>query len=267
MNEPSKGRLVELPKATVDQRKAIGRVVSAIMAARDCSYEKIYKEASGERGGLDDKKNLDKGSISQKKAAKLFRWIVETHLPIGCDVAPEVFDPSLLTRWRDFVQAQGVYGKLTHRVLSSLGLTERSSQQPIAETPIRLGQEFVFDLDCGIEGKLLALESTGGHTYPLSLHANHVSLLIDVKAGSQSLPIKPDGSLDPLMEKDDPGLRSYIFLIGQAELMEHSIDGLLAAHPVGLDQLDKLALAFTKTEKHDPGPFELHCLNVIFTQS
>jgi len=267
MNEPSNGRLVELPNPTQEQRQAIGRVVSAIMAARDCSYEKIYKEASGERAGLDDKKNLDKGALSQKKAAKLFRWIVETHLPMGCKIAPEVFDPSLLTRWRDFVQVLGVYGKLTHRIVGGMGLTERSFRQPIAERPIRFGQEFVFDLACGVEGKLLALESAGGHTYPLSLHPDHISILIDVKAGSQTLPLKPDGAPDPLMEKDDPGLRSYLFLIGQPDLLENCIKGLLAAHPIGLDKLDQIALAFTKTESHDPGPFELHCLNVIFTQS
>lgn len=269
MTKPSKGRLVELPNATPEQRKAIGRVVNAIKAARVTSFREIYVEALGslEGYGLEDEKNLGKGSIAQWKAAKLFRWIVETHLPIGCQVAPEVFDPSLLTRWRDFVQTHGVYGKLTHRLLGGMGLTERSSRQPIARPTIAMDQEFVFDLECGVEGKLLALEGAGGHTYPLSLYPDHVSLLIDVRAGSHSLPTTADGELDPLREKDDPGLRSYLFLIGQPQLIESCIKGLLVAHPIGLDKLDQIALAFTETDDHDPGPFELHRLNVIFTRS
>lgn len=269
MTKPSEGRLIELPNATPEQRQAIARVVSAIKAARVKSFREIYVEAVGslEGYGLEDEKNLGKGSIAQWKAAKLFRWIVETHLPMGCDVAPEVFDPSLLTRWRDFVQTNGMYGKLTHRLLGGMGLTERSSRQPIARPSIAMDQEFVFDLQCGVEGQLLALEGTGGHTYPLSLHPDHVSLVIDMQAGSHSLPTTADGELDPLMETDDPGLRSYLFLIGQPKLIESCIKGLHVAHPIGLDTLDQIALTFTETKDRDPGPFELHRLNVIFTQS
>lgn len=266
MTEISEGRVVELPKATEEQRKAISRVVSTIKAARGMTYESIFAAANGSLQGyaLEDEKNLGKGSIAQWKAAKLFCWIVENHLPLGCDIAPEVFDPSLLTRWRDFIRTHGTYDRLTFRFADSLGLTQRSSNQPIADTPIPMGRGFLFELDCKITGQLLALEVTGGKTYPFSLHPNETSLLLDVEADRQVMPLNADGKPDPLAETEDKGLHCYLFLIAAPDIMEDIAEGLHEAHPIKSDKLDQVACHFVDKEGNPTKEFELHRLNVVF---
>ena len=267
MTEISEGRVVELPKATEEQRKAIGRVVSTIRVARVMTYESIFAAANGSLQGyaLEDEKNLGKGSIAQWKAAKLFRWIVENHLPLGCEIAPEVFDPSLLTRWRDFIRAHGIYDRLSFCFADGLGLTQRSSKQPMADTPIPMGCQFLFELDCGIGGQLLALEATGGNTYPFSLHPNETSLFLDVEAATQVLPLKANGMPDPLSETEHKGLRCYLFLIAAPDVMEDIAKGLHEAHPIKADKLDQIAAHFVDKEGNPTKEFELHRLNVVFS--
>jgi hypothetical protein len=262
--KPSSGRAVELIKATTNERKAIGRVVSAIMAARVMTFEKIYHAAHGSMQGyaINDKDNLGKGIISQSKAATLFQWIVENHLPLATEIAPEVFDPSLLTRWRDFLREHSKYGNLTFSFPDQLELTERSKDHLIAETPITLGQRFIFELNNKISGRLLALESAAGKTYPFSLHPNQQSLSVDVKAGMKYLPLDADGKISPLIEKNDTGLRSYCFLIAEPDLIDQFLTGMREAHPIKLDKLDQIALAF---QNIDSSLFEVHSLNIIFS--
>ncbi len=263
MENITQGRVAELPNATNQERKAISRVVSAVMAARGLNFEKIYGQAVGSMQGysLEDRKNLQKGLIAQWKAAKLYRWIVEHHLPLGCRIAPEVFDPSLLTDWRDFIREHGIYDRLTFSFADQLGLTQRSRKMPVADIPIPMGKPYLFDLDCGVSGLLLALEANGDNTYPFSLHPDETSILLDIEAGQQTLPVKTDGTPDPLSETEDKGLRCYAFVIAAPEIMVKVAEGLHEAHPIGLDKLDQIALAFKDV---DPATFEVHRLNVVF---
>lgn len=259
--------MLELTSSTKEQRQAISRVASAVYAATGLDFDALYLAAHGSMAGRADEdfRNFQKGTLAHRKVAPIYRWICEHYLPLATSLEPEVFDPSLLTRWDDFVLDHGVYGRLTHRLIGGMGLTERSNRQPIADTPIRLGQEFVFDVECGLGGKMLALERANGHTYPFSLHTDQETLLIDVQLGMQSAPVTADGAPDPLREDKHPGFRGYLFLIGQPDTMESCVAGLRQAQPIGLDTLDRMALAFAKPERKEPEPFELHRLNVIFT--
>lgn len=264
MSEISEGRVVELINPTKDQRKAVGKAVSAIKTARGLSFEKIYARSHGTMADFknEDEKNLNKGIIAQKKATAIFRWIVENQLPLACEVAPEVFDPSLLTRWWDFVYKHNVYEKLRFEFPDEFGLTARSSKQPIADTPIPLGQDFLLLLDCNISGALLTLEVHNGKTYPMALHHDESSVVLNIEAGKHMLPQLIYGSPEPLSETHHEGLRSYIFILAHQDIVNECAKGLAAAHPVGLDKLDQIAFAF---EGIDPYLFEVHRLNVIFT--
>lgn len=263
--EPSNGRVIELPRATKNERKAIGRVVSAIMVARVMSFEKIYAAAVGSMAGygLEDKSNLGKGTIAQSKAAKLYRWIVDNHLALGCQIAPEVFDPSLLTRWTDFVRTNAIYGHFVHRIVGPLGLTQRSSKQPIAEIPIRATDSFYFELESKLDGMALTLEQVDGTVYPFSLHADEVSVTLAVNVGSQILPRQPDtNEPDLLSDTENQGLRCYYILIATPEIIANLEKGLSQGHPISAEKLDRVALA-AEEAKHDS--IELHRLNVVFT--
>lgn len=266
MEQWSAGRAVELPKATEEERKAMSRVVSAIMAARVMSFEKAYAEAIGsmEGFGLEDRKNFGKGSIAQWKAAKFFRWIVENHLALAADIASEVFDPSLLTRWRDFVRRHGTYDKLSFRFTDGMGLTQRSRNVPIADIAIPMGRPYAFDLNCGVSGQLLTLEMHEGKTYPFAMHHDEVSLLLNVAAGQQTLPRNADGSPGSFAETENSGLRCYMFLVTDTETMQSVIKGLGNGHPIKPEKLDQIAKEFVDSEGQPVRKFELHRLNVIF---
>lgn len=267
--KPSEGRVLELPNATREERKAISKVLSAVKAARGMSFEKIYAAAVGsmEGYGLEDWNNLQKGNLAQSKAAKLYRWIVENHLALGCEIAPEVFDPSLLTRWSDFVRANAIYDRLTHRIVGGLGLTQRSARQPIAETPIRATDSFYFDLESNLDGMALTLEQADGKLYPFSLHEDQVSVTVPVKAGQQVLPRQP-GTNEPdlLSDTDTTGLRCYHILIATPEIIADCANGLSHGHPISAEKLDRVALPFKPEDDGKPlVEFELHRLNVVFT--
>lgn len=263
--EPSKGRVLELPKATEEERKAISHVLSAIKASRGMTYEKIYAAAVGSMAGygLEDWKNLQKGSLAQSKAAKLYRWIVENHLALGCEIAPEVFDPSLLTRWTDFVRTHATYGRFRHCIVGTLGLTQRSSRLPIAELPIRATDSFFFELESNLNGMALTLEQADGVVYPFSLYEDEVSVTLPAKAGMQVLPRLPGTDApDPLSDTDNQGLRCYHILIAEPEIIAACAKGLSVGHPISAEKLDRIALPFKDAA---PGSFELHRLNVVFT--
>lgn len=174
MSKPTKGRVLELPNPTNEQPKAISRVFSSIKADTGWNFEKFYVAAIGSKHGYadEDKKNLQKGNIAQWKASNIYRWVVEHYLPVACYIAPKVFDPSLLTRWRDFVRKNGIYDRLSFHFPDELGLTGRSRRQPIADRPIPLVKSYLFDLDCGRAGKLLTLEAKGDNRSTLFLRAS-----------------------------------------------------------------------------------------------
>lgn len=263
--KPSEGRVLELPNATKEERKAISKVLSAVKASRGMSFEKIYAAAVGsmEGYGLEDWNNLQKGSLAQSKAAKLYRWVVENHLALGCEIAPEVFDPSLLTRWTDFVRTYAIYGQLQHSIVGGLGLTQRSAKQPIAETPIRATDSFYFELESNLDGMALTLEQADGKLYPFSLNEDQVSVTVPVKVGKQVLPRQPGTNApDLLSDTDTKGLRCYHILIAAPEVINTIAVGLIEGQAINAEKLDRIALAFKDAA---PDSFELHRLNVVFT--
>ena len=263
--KPSEGRVLELTKSTKEERQAISRVASAIRAATNMSFDDMYIAAHGSLAGRndEDERNFQKGTLARKKIAPIHRWIIEHYLPLACQIAPEVFDPSLLTRWSDFVRTNAIYGRLSHRVIGGLGLTQRSSRQPIAETPIRVTDSFYFELESNLDGIALTLEQADGRVYPFSLHDDQVTVTVPVKAGKQVLPRQP-GTNEPdlLSDPDTKGLRCYFVLVAAPEIITSFTKGLSMGRPISVEKLDKIALAFKGTT---PGSFELHRLNVVFT--
>lgn len=263
--KPSEGRVLELAKSSKEQRQAISRVASAIRAATNMSFDDVYIAAHGSREGRkdEDERNFQKGTLAHKKIAPIHRWIIEHYLPLACQIAPEVFDPSLLTRWTDFVRTNAIYGQLQHRIISGLGLTQRSSRQPIAETPIRPSDSFYFELESSLDGMALTLEQAGGTVYPFSLHEDEVSVTLPIKAGKQVLPRLPGTDTpDPLSDTDHKALRCYHVLIADPGIITTCAVGLHHGQKINAEKLDKIALAFKDAP---PSSFELHRLNVVFT--
>ena len=263
--KPCEGRVLELTKSSKEQRQAISRVASAIRTATGMSFDDIYIAAHGSLEGQkdEDERNFQKGTLAHKKIARIYRWIIDNYLPLGCQIAPEVFDPSLLTRWMDFVRTNAIYDQLQHRIVSGLGLTQRSSRQPIAETPIRATDSFYFELASRVDGLALTLEQADGVVYPFSLHEDEVSVTVFVNSGKQVLPRLP-GTNEPdlLSDQKNQGLRCYYVLIATPDVIANCTEELHHGQKINAEKLDKIALAFKDAA---PGSFELHRLNVVFT--
>ncbi|WP_155851962.1 hypothetical protein [Ahrensia sp. 13_GOM-1096m] len=265
MNDPfSTERSLELKSSTEAERKAINRVVTAIKAAERMKFDDIYLAAHGSLESItnEDEKNLAKGRLAHKKIAKIYKWIAINYLPLAIDLAPEVFDPSLLTKWDDFIIQHGLYGQLRPVIGKRRGLTQRSAQQPIDDTSIQLGDDFYFDLDTKLDGALLTLEGYKGRYYPMSLHHNQVTLVLPITNGQHNLPSLPHSNQQVMLsEHDDAGVHKYIMLISDADTINECASGLVQGHPINAAKLDQMALAF---KDHDPSAFEIHRLNVIF---
>lgn len=263
----AKTRVLEWVSSTTEERKAVSRVVSAIRAATNMSFDDIYRAAHGSLvgQGIEDERNLGKGTIGHKKLAPIHRWIVDNHLPLASTIAPEVFDPSLLTRWSDFLHRHAIYDRLRHHLVAERGLTERSRQIPISDISVPLGSGYYFTLDTQIGGTVLALENHEGDYYPVALHTDGQSLLTDVTAGSSILPHTGDSldTPDPLVETMHTGLRCYVLVVGAEDILRRCAKGMTAGHPVTPAQCDKIALAFADIAD---GQFEVHRLNIVFTQ-
>jgi hypothetical protein len=249
---------------------AISHVASAIRKATNMSFDDIYIAAHGSLAGQkdEDERNFQKGTLAHKKIAPIHRWIVDNYLPLACKLEPEVFDPSLLTRWSDFVRTHAIYGRFTHRIVGALGLTQRSSKQPIAELPIRATDSFYFELENNLDGMALTLEQADCKIYPFSLHEDQVSVTLPVKTGKQVLPrLAGTDTPDPLSDTDNQGLRCYYVLIATPEIIADCAKGLSNAHPISPEKLDKIALPFKPDDEGKPSvDFELHRLNVVFTK-
>lgn len=135
-----KNRVIEWTSSTKTDRQTLYHLVLAIRIAHGLSWDDIYLKAHGKpvNRSVHDESNFRKGTIGHAKIAPIFRWVAEHHLDFATEHAPEIFDPSLLTRWSNFVAEHGIYDYLNPTLLNALGLTKRSSQEPIHDICIRL---------------------------------------------------------------------------------------------------------------------------------
>ncbi len=265
MSRSTEGRVVDWVSSTREERQTLYRVVQAIRSSTGLSFDDIYEAAYGKAylRSVHDESNFRKGTIGHKKVAPIHRWVIENHLALASEMAPEIFDPSLLTRWRDFLKNNARYDALTVLPLNELNLVGRSSDSPIANQTVRLGERFAFQLHTAVRGTVLAFERVRGQTYPLALHPDKRSLTCPITAGKHILPTLADGTTpDTLMEEDDPGLHGFIILVSAQEIAPQMTQGFVPGHPIADEKLDKIAEAFSGVPSHE---FEVHRLNVIFT--
>lgn len=258
-------RVMEWTASSREERKELYQVVQAIRSSTGLSFDDIYKAAHGKAyaRSIHDEANFRKGTIGHKKAAIIRRWVLDNHLALASQIAPEIFDPSLLTRWRDFLRKYARYDAFSISPLSELNLVGRSSDNPVSSQTIRLGENFVFQLQTAIAGDGLAFENVEGKAYPVSLHPDKVSPVTPVAIGKNILPTLSDGATpDPLSDTSHSGLHTFVILVAPQGLLSQMTSGLVSEHPVAAEKLDKIAALFENVPSQD---FEVHRLNVIFT--
>lgn len=259
-----KERVVDWSKSTKKERRTLYFLIQAIRSAHGLSWNEIYFKAHGKPvfRGKSSEDNFRKGDIGQDKAAPIFRWVAEHHLTFAKEHAPEIFDPSLLTRWSSFIAEHGIYDQLNPIFLNALGLTKRSSKEPIHDLRINLTDEYCFELESAINGSVLAFEGYKGEYYPMSLHVDGQSFLTPYETGKHLLPFDPKTEKSiPLMDTDHAGVHKFVFIVAPTVLFENCTEGFVLEKALTPKQLDELAFVFKDI---DLDIFEVHRLNVIF---
>lgn len=205
--------------------------------------------------------SLRKGSCSNANVTKIHAYIVKHYLALGIEHAPNMFDPSSLSNWDNFLEKNGVWGNADVRTLGEMGLTQQSDRRPISKTHVRLGQEFCFTLESDHDAGLMGFEAYKGEWYPMPLGVSDKALVTTIAEGAQDIPKHPEtGDLIIMREDNDPGLHGYAFIIAK-----HAFLLTLQRHIPNILALDEKYLnrIVHECEKHD-GTITLLRLNVLF---
>lgn len=258
------GQSTDWTNATIKERQTLYHLVQVIRTNHGLSWDDVYLAAHGRPVGRSehDESNFRKGTIGRAKVAPIFRWVADHHLSFASEHAPELFAPSSLTSWSRFIGEHGIYDQLNPILLNTLGLTKRSSKEPIHDLRIGLGEEYCFELESAINGAVLALEGYQGKYYPMSLHVDALSFLTPFEAGRHLLPFDPETENPiPLLDDQHTGVHSFTFIVAPTILFRDCLNGFILETALTPKQLDHIALTFKDI---DLEIFEVHRLNVIF---
>lgn len=96
-----------------------------------------------------------------------------------------------------------------------MGILERESQLKLANTTIRLGERFCFELESEEEGFVIALQGVRGQWHNIPLGPNGEASA-PIQSGQNRLPKTQDGKLDPLVEQHDEGVHTFVLIFSEA---------------------------------------------------
>lgn len=251
--------------ASVDERRALYRVVKRLLDEEGLSWNQLYDDALGRefRPGHGYEDNFRAGRISRKVAHRIHAWLRGQHPAhamrldrmLGVAVSGEAHT------WDRFLEKHGEYGRLSVVPLPDPALTivAFATLKPKPEATLRLGEPFCFMLDSPIAGTALALQSIGTdwHSLPLSEDA----LTVPVVSGRQFLPRLPgtDSPL-PLAEQTHLGPHGFLILIG-APVVHEIAARFHGGGAISIDALNRLARLTTATM----GEWTAQRLDVTFT--
>ena len=248
----------------VENKRALYQVLKAIRAVTDMEYIHMYEAAHGSMigHGNDDRDNFRRGVLATGKVEKFYQWMMAHYFALGSEIAPHLFNPSLMNGWMRLMRDTLTYDQLQIVKAAGLNLTTRSHHTPISDTTIKLGEQYVFTLDCTIDGMLLAFEGYKGQWHPISLHHNALDLLTPWQSGMHTLPTKADGmTLEPLVDTDSAGLHRFVFIIAPMDIFTDTVDALALNHPANPKTLNSLADTLATA---NPATWQIHGLNVVF---
>jgi hypothetical protein len=252
-------------KASEEERAKLYHVAKAVMNITGLPPDEFYKQALNGRivDPISTTGNFSRGKISRRNAAMIYSWIETNHLKIGLSVAPDLFTQRSGTGWLGLLQARAQYGALRLLRLSARGLVRPASEHPIEEQPVRLGEQFAFSLESNIDGTVFAFQKATGLWHLMPLSFNPDAYLLPCIKGHQKFPARPDGSALPLVETENDGLQSFVFIvvssIGDMEAEVSACIGL-ALRP---EQLSSLSDQLTSTE---PTAIAIHRINIPFVR-
>ena len=183
------------------------------------------------------RRNLQRGDYSAIRAQVLYEFLRDHHFTVAHRAAPDIFPYTPAMRWREILDHRATSDRLRLVfVPRSMGIVERESQLKPADTTIRLGQLFCFELDSETDGYAIALQGRGEqwHGIPLGPEGEAPG---PIHPGTNRLPQRADGALDPFSENHHEGPHDFVLITAEDPTVPVSIDRLISwvhAHPCSL---------------------------------
>jgi len=163
--------------------------------------------------GQDYVRNMRRGEIAAPYATLIHQWLIENHFDFAHRLAPEIFPETPEQRWQTTLveRARTDSFKLV-LVPLVMGILERESELKPADTTIRLGERFCFELESEEEGFVIALQSVREQWHNIPLGPNGEASA-PIRSGVSHLPRLSGGQLDPLAENHDEGLHDFVLVV------------------------------------------------------
>lgn len=176
--------------------------------------------------GQDYVRNMRRGEIAATYAALIHQWLLEHHFDLSHRLAPEIFPETPEQRWQAIIDERAIsYRFRLVLVPLTMGIVERESQLKPADTTIRLGERFCFELDSEIDGYAFAFQNVRcqWHNIPLGEQGK---IGFPIESGQNRFPKTQDGQLDPLIEQHDIGAHTFILIVSEASDVPSKISHL-----------------------------------------
>ncbi|MEP1585513.1 MAG: hypothetical protein ABJR46_14965 [Tateyamaria sp.] len=196
--------------------------------------------------GQDYVRNMRRGEIAATYAALIHQWLLEHHFDLAHRLAPEIFPETPEQPWRAIVDERAITGQFRLVLVPiTMGIVERESQLTPADTTIRLGERFCFELDSEIEGHAVAFQAVRSQWHNIPLGPNG-EVSAPIQSGQNRLPKTQDDKLDPLTENDDEGLHEFVLVTAMADNMPIDINSIIAWVADNPHDLHRATVQFVK---------------------
>lgn len=190
--------------------------------------------------GQDYVRNMRRGEIAATYAALIHQWLLEHHFDLSQRLAPEVFPERPEQRWQAVLDERAQTDQFRLVLMpKTMGIVERESQLKPADTTIRLGERFCFELDSETDGFVIAMQKVRGQWHAIHLGQNGEASA-PIQSGQNHLPKMLDGQIDPLSENHDEGLHEFVLVVAPTSIIPSDIKTLItwvADNPCGLNRV------------------------------
>lgn len=210
---------IDWEQTTKAERRCLNSAAKAARHRLNISWQTLFQRAFGLDDNVGDgyEGNLRKGAISAGKAYKLFTWLSLQDRMLADQVESEIFAlraaaaPEVPARWEALLK-RGQFGRIRIvKARNELGIVDFARREPVDPTRLKLFDEFYFEIDTPLGGRMMAFQGYGGQWYPLPLSSN--ALTSDVARGRAVIPVDDEGRPEPLREEEQAGRYQFMFLI------------------------------------------------------
>lgn len=280
--------------ACEEMRAELYIVVKLFLDDRVLRWERVFSEIYGNVGD-EDLNNLRKGTLSRKKSNQIAKWFEQNHP----EVLEPLWDNPLFTRamerpihsrfepnepdaWDELlakhsvregvgvvladsshtesaVEAVLVDTFVVAAMQNVVAKVEPSGVRPKPKMQISLGVEFAFWFELPLKGYVLALQQDKGVWSPLPIDGQKPYCRLGNSEQSK-LPLSVDGAPGQLVELDEPGYRSFAFIVTEREVPALLSMQLLQQPSVDIPTLNSIANWLTG----HAGSFRVHWIGVSF---